>query len=212
MKLDYYFKSLGISKKLSGNDESYEASLIASSVSSQYNSITYVDSNNPINDNQRDFIKEILITNDDGKNWSRILTKDKTKCDSNNCLNIVDSLQELKNQFKPRKSHSIIFAPQSNKNKIMKSLDDFFDSSDYYFCLRFEESIKLQYEHYIKICLKIFNEKIIELDIDPLTELVVSIKNKIHQLEGIDIKNQSLIFDGKIIVQSDLDYSSSLGR
>ena len=81
---NFTFKSLIISKTLNGKDNSYEAS-------SQDNSIRYVDSNSPINDKQRDFIKEILITNDDGKKWFRILTKDKRLYGSNNCLNFVNS-------------------------------------------------------------------------------------------------------------------------
>ena len=62
--------------------------------------------------------------------------------------------------------------------------------------------------------MKIFNEKVIKLEIDSLALKIIDIKNKICQLEAIEINKRSSIFNGEIIVddsKSLLDFNIGLG-
>jgi len=149
--------------------------------------------------------KKIILHQLEGrKRWIRLISLKETK---NTNSNIINSFKELVNQFKSRKKLMPTFTLQSDKNVVIKRLDDFFKYDENSFIVSYEldffyhelknskecmnEKLKLLIVH------KDLNLKYINIEIDSLSETIENIKIKIEKQEGIKKTRQRLIYNGE---------------
>ncbi len=143
-----------------------------------------------------------------GKRWIRLICLEKEKTKKSSCN--VYSFEELENQFKSLNQLMPTFRLQSDKNIVIKRLEDFFEYDENSFVLTyflddFNQEFKTPSEYNnekVKLLIgyKDINFKYINIEMDSFLETIVNIKIELEKKEGINKYRQRLIFNCEELV------------